>query len=412
MRGWVCLRGFSQVIGSPLPQFESAQTKVVLFGRQRRPCVVLWLREDFQVSIARWGWDGFFEAIWNNGQRADAVPARVVAQYRGLWRVASDFGERLAEPAGKLRLASEEGADWPAVGDWAAAEIRGREGPALIQEVLPRRSQFVRKTPGKKIAEQVIAANVDTILLVSARDGDLNPRRVERYLTQRWESGAKPVVVLNKADACENALEKAAEMEKVTLGAAVCVVSARTGRGLERLEPFLQSGRTLAMLGSSGVGKSTLANRLLGRAIQEVQGVRESDSRGRHTTTSRQLFVLPCGALLMDTPGLRELQLWDAEDGLAQTFADIDALAERCKFTNCRHQGEAVQSRRRSVQARWTLRGLRISVSFCASGNFCAEKRIPKPGRWKSRGSSNSCEKLGESIATRKRTKCGKRACG
>ena len=292
------------------------------------------------MSILHWGWDGYFEAVWSDGDREGTVPARVVAQHRGCWRVADDFGERTAEAAGKLRLAAEEGADWPAVGDWAAVELDTASGPALIREVLPRRSAFVRKTPGKKIAEQVMAANVDTLLLVSALDGDFNPRRVERYLAQCWKSRAKPVIVLNKADVCGDARERAAEIEKVALGTEVCVVSAKTGQGLRELEPLLRPGKTLAMLGSSGVGKSTLANRLLGDARQEVQEVRESDSRGRHTTTARELFVLPGGALLMDTPGLRELQLWDAEEGMAQAFADIDELAEQCRFSDCRHEGE------------------------------------------------------------------------
>jgi ribosome biogenesis GTPase len=296
--------------------------------------------EDAAVSIIQWGWDGYFEAVWNDSDRESTVPARVVAQHRGCWCVAGDFGERTAEAAGKLRLAAEEGADWPAMGDWAAVELDTPNGPALLREVLPRRSVFVRKTPGKKIAEQVLAANVDTLLLVSALDADFNPRRVERYLAQCWESGAKPVLVLNKADVCGDARERAAEMEKVALGTEVCVVSAKTGRGVAQLEPLLRRGKTLAMLGSSGVGKSTLANRLLGDARQEVQEVRESDSRGRHTTTARQLFVLPGGALLMDTPGLRELQLWDAEEGMAQAFADIDELAEHCRFSDCRHEGE------------------------------------------------------------------------
>jgi ribosome biogenesis GTPase len=296
--------------------------------------------EDAAVSIIQWGWDGYFEAVWSGSDRESAVPARIVAQHRGCWRVAGDFGERTAEAAGKLRLAAEEGADWPAVGDWAAVELDTASGPALLREVLQRRSAFVRKTPGKKIAEQVLAANVDTLLLVSALDGDFNPRRVERYLAQCWESRAKPVIVLNKADVCRDAHEKAAEMERVALGAEVCVVSAKTGRGLRELEPLLRPGKTLAMLGSSGVGKSTLANRLLGDTRQEVQEVRASDSRGRHTTTARQLFVLPGGALLMDTPGLRELQLWGAEEGVAQAFADIDELAQQCRFSDCRHEGD------------------------------------------------------------------------
>ena len=301
-------------------------------------------REDSSVSITgsltSWGWNSYFEAFWRDGDWENEVPGRVIAQQRKFWRVAGDFGECWAEASGKLRLAADEGADWPAVGDWVAAEVHGVGTTAVIQEVLPRRSKFVRKSPGKKMEEQVIAANVDTALLVSALDGDFNPRRVERYLAQCWESGAKPVIVLNKADACEDAQAKAAEMERVAVGTAVCVVSAKTGEGFHQLEEFLGPGHTLVLLGSSGVGKSTIANRLLGQAVQEVQPVRESDSRGRHTTTSRELFILPGGALLMDTPGLREMQLWDAEDGVAQVFAEIDALAAQCRFGDCRHEGE------------------------------------------------------------------------
>jgi len=292
------------------------------------------------VSITGWGWNSYFEAFLRGGDWGDAVPARVVAQQRKYWRVAGDFGECWAEASGKLRLAADEGADWPTVGDWVVMELHGADSTAVIQEVLPRRSKFVRKSPGKKIEEQVIAANVDTALLVSALDDDFNPRRVERYLAQCGESGARPVIVLNKADACEEARGKAAEMERVAIGTSVCVVSARTGQGFGELEEFLKSGHTLVLLGSSGVGKSTIANRLLGQTVQEVRPVRESDSRGRHTTTTRELFVLPGGALLIDTPGLREMQLWDAEHGVAQVFADIDSLAAQCRFGDCRHEAE------------------------------------------------------------------------
>jgi len=292
------------------------------------------------VSIVCWGWNDYFEAVWKDAERGNAVPARVIAQSRGVWRVAGDFGECPAEAAGKLRLAAEEGADWPAVGDWVAAELRDQRSAAQIHEVLLRRSRFVRKMAGKKIAEQVIAANVDIALLVSALDGDFNPRRVERYLTQCWESGAKPAIVLNKADACETPQERIEEMARVAMGVPVCAVSAKTGQGFDELGKYFARGQTLVLLGSSGVGKSTIVNRLLGRAIQEVREVRESDSRGRHTTTTREIFALPRGALLMDTPGLRELQLWDAQEGISQTFWDIDELAGRCRFGNCRHNGE------------------------------------------------------------------------
>jgi len=257
-----------------------------------------------------------------------------------MWRVAGDFGECAAEAAGKLRLAAEEDGDWPAVGDWVAVEVCDNACVALILEVFPRRSRFVRKVAGRKISEQVIAANVDTVLLVSALDGDFNPRRVERYLAQSWESGAKPVIVLNKADACGTPHELAEKMENVAMGVSVVLISAKTGQGFNELETYIIPRSTLVLLGSSGVGKSTIVNRLLGGAIQEVQPVRESDSRGRHTTTTRELFALPSGALLIDTPGLRELQLWDADEGISQAFADIESLAGLCRFGNCQHKGE------------------------------------------------------------------------
>src|SRR6266699_3062059 len=275
------------------------------------------LREDLAMSLSRWGWNAYFEALWGDGDRGNAVPARAIAQQRRFWRVAGDFGEGWAEAAGRLRDAADGVAEWPAVGDWVAVELHD-SAAAAIREVLPRRSQFVRKSPGKKIEEQVIAANADVALLVSALDGDFNPRRVERYLTQCWESGAKPVIVLNKADVCQTPREKIGEMERVAMGVPVCVVSTKTGQGLDELEKHLARGQTIVLLGSSGVGKSTIVNRLFGRAIQEVREVRESDSRGRHTTTAREIFALPCGTLLMDTPGLRELQLWDADDGISQ----------------------------------------------------------------------------------------------
>jgi len=303
------------------------------------------------VSILCWGWNDHFEAVWKETERADTVPARVVAQGRGLWRVVGDFGECPAEAAGKLRLAAEQGAEWPAVGDWVAVELRGQGTGAQIHEVLPRRSRFVRKMAGKKFAEQVIAANVDVALIVSGFDGDFNPRRVERYLTQCWESGAKPVIVLNKADVCKSRQEKIEQMERIAMGVSVCAVSAKTGQGFDELEKHLAPGQTVVLLGSSGVGKSTIVNRLLGRAIQEVQEVRESDSRGRHTTTARELFALPGGALLIDTPGLRELQLWDADEGISQTFADIESLAESCRFGNCRHGREPGCAVRSAIDA-------------------------------------------------------------
>ena len=289
------------------------------------------------------GWNGYFEAQWKErfGEEADVEPARVVSQQRGLWRVAGEFGECWAEPSGKLRsIADLEGdSAWPAVGDWVAAEIVG-DDRAVLHWVLPRRGVFSRKAPGKRVEQQVIAANVDTALLVAALDMDFSPRRLERYLAQCWDSGVAPAIVLNKADECEDVALRVAEAERVAIGVPVFALSARTGQGMDALEALLSPGKTIVLLGSSGVGKSTLVNRLLREEKQPTRPTRDSDSKGRHTTTSRELFRLPSGALLMDTPGLREFALWNVDEGLVETFADIEELARRCRFGNCRHEGE------------------------------------------------------------------------
>jgi ribosome biogenesis GTPase len=228
----------------------------------------------------------------------------------------------------------------PAVGDWVAVRPPASPTePGLIRAILPRRSKFSRKAAGSRTDEQVVAANVDTVFLMTGLDGDFNPRRIERYLAAGWESGAEPVLVLSKADLSEDLAERVQEVETIALGAPVFAVSSRTGQGMEALAPYLRPGRTVSVLGSSGVGKSTLINFLLGRDVQKTGGVRASDDRGRHTTTHRALFVTPSGALLLDTPGMRELQLWEADEGLGATFADIEDLAEGCRFNDCAHEG-------------------------------------------------------------------------
>jgi len=307
--------------------------------------------EDFEMAIQDLGWDSYFEEAWGERAKDACVPARVVSQQRGLWRVLGDFEECWAEPSGSFRKESEAGGDWPAVGDWIATEIIVGQKNALIQSVLPRRSRFVRKVAGKQVAEQVMAANIDVALIVAALDGDFNVRRIERYIAQCWESGARPVVVLNKADASSEARERTAEIEEIAMGVPVFAVSAKTGEGLDELLASFKKGQTIVLLGSSGVGKSTLVNRLLQEERQTTHAVRESDSRGRHTTTSRELFLLPGGTMIIDTPGLRELQLWNASEGVAQTFADVDELAAQCRFRDCQHKDEPGCAVRASIEA-------------------------------------------------------------
>jgi ribosome biogenesis GTPase len=247
--------------------------------------------------------------------------------------VLTERGELRVRLAGRLRHEAASAADLPVVGDWVAL----RDG--MIHAVLPRRSAFTRKAAWSPTEAQVLAANLDTVFVVSGLDGDFNLRRLERYLTLAWESGATPALVLTKADLCEDVGGALLEAEQVALGVPAHVVSNVTGEGLDELEPYLGPAKTVALLGSSGVGKSTLANRLLGAELQATEEIAE-DGRGRHTTTSRQLLRLPGGALLVDTPGLREIQLWDADEGIEEAFADVDELAAGCRFNDCAHRRE------------------------------------------------------------------------
>jgi len=226
----------------------------------------------------------------------------------------------------------------PAVGDWVLVEQH--DSRSTIHSVFERRSKFSRKTAGKKTEEQIVAANVDTVLLVSSLNREFNTRRIERYLTLAWESGARPIVVLNKSDLCENAAGLRVEAEKAAMGVRMVVASIVSGEGIAELREIVRAGGTTAFLGSSGVGKSSLINAILGREIQATKEVREGDDRGRHTTTSRQLIVVPGGGVLLDTPGMRELQLWDASEGISRAFADVQELAQRCKFRDCSHKDE------------------------------------------------------------------------
>jgi ribosome biogenesis GTPase len=267
-------------------------------------------------------------------------PGRVVACHGSLQRVATDAAELLCDVAGRLRHAAESALDLPAVGDFVAVASRPAEERGTIHDVLPRTSRFVRGAAGEQTRAQVVAANVDSVFLVCGLDRDYNPRRVERYLSLAFESGAQPVVLLNKADLHAQPEACRREIEGLAPGTPVHVLSAKPGLGLETLDPYLHPRRTVALLGSSGVGKSTLVNRLLGREHFPTREVRATDQRGRHTTSHRELVELPGGALLIDTPGMREIQLWDAEAGLSNAFADVSELATGCRFRDCRHGDE------------------------------------------------------------------------
>lgn len=291
------------------------------------------------MSLNPLGWNDTLEDQIHPYRGRGLAPARVAREDRDRYLLLDERGERNAGLAGRLRHEARSRAELPAVGDWVAARARAG-ATAVIVAVLPRTSAFVRKVAGETTEEQVVAANVDTVFLVAGLDGDFNLRRIERYLAAAWESGASPVLVLNKADLAGDLQARMEEVEPAAMGVPVVAVSALKGEGLEALSPWLEPGRTVALLGSSGVGKSTLINALLGSQRQMTGAVRADDSRGRHITARRELVPLPGGALLLDTPGMRELQLWGGDEGLDGAFPDVTTFAAGCRFRDCGHAGE------------------------------------------------------------------------
>ncbi|KTB49187.1 ribosome small subunit-dependent GTPase A [Dehalogenimonas alkenigignens] len=288
------------------------------------------------------GWSPFFKEHFQQLNIPDTVPARVISESKDLFQVQSAGGVLAAAIAGRMRHRLKAEGLYPAAGDWVAVKPLAGEKKAVIQAVLPRKSKFSRKAAGERTVEQIVAANVDTVFIVSGLDGgrSFNLRRIERYLTLAWSSGAAPVMVLNKADVCPGVENFILKVKAIAPGVPVHAVSARERAGLEALAPYLTEGSTVAFLGSSGVGKSALINAMLGHERQQTGAVRSDDRLGRHTTTMRQLLLLPAGGIVIDTPGMREIQMWAGEDDLHGTFSDVEMYARECRYADCGHDGE------------------------------------------------------------------------
>lgn len=298
------------------------------------------MTEERFSALRQLGWGLRFEEAFAAYTDEGLSPARVLIRQKNRYILSDGLRELSAEIAGRIHFTARTAGDYPAVGDWVVVRMRSGERAATILAILPRTSAFVRKIPGEREEEQVVAANIDTVFLVNGFDAGVNIRRIERYLVVAATSGARPVIVLNKVDLDPGADEVVREVCTAFPDVPVVVTSATRDLGLQDVAGFVPAGETAALLGPSGVGKSTIVNMLLGREHFATDEVRSADRKGRHRTSHRELVILPSGGLLIDTPGMRELQLWDVEEGVQDSFDDIEALAVDCKFRDCKHAGE------------------------------------------------------------------------
>ena len=302
------------------------------------------------MDLKELGFNEFFEKNFEPYKQKGLLAGRVIREHRHIYTVCCEHGHLSAELAGKIDYDAQTLADYPAVGDWVAVKALPQEDKAVIRAILPRKSKFTRKVAGRDLKEQIVAVNIDTVFLVSSLDDEFNLRRIERYLVLAWDSDAKPVIVLNKIDLCSDVDRYISQIKFVAPDIPIHPISATEKLGLEALYEYLGSGKTVAMLGSSGVGKSTIINSILGMEHQETAPVRPEDNKGRHITTHRELILLPEGGAVIDNPGMRELHLWADADSISRAFDDIEEIAEMCKFRDCLHDTEPQCAVRKAVE--------------------------------------------------------------
>lgn len=331
------------------------------------------------IDMKHWGLTERFQAL--AAEFPTLTVGRILSQEKGIYQVVHAQGEQLASVSGKYRYEIQAVSDYPAVGDFVILDTSDMGGQAVIHKLLPRKSVFIRKAAGTSNQEQVVAANVDLVFICMALGNDFNFRRLERYLSVTWESGATPVIILTKADLCSNVAQKEAEVTAVAAGVDILVTSSLEQDGCSSILPYLKDGKTIALIGSSGVGKSTLINRLLGEERIRTGGLR-NDEKGRHTTTHRELLQLPMGGLVIDTPGMREMGLWSVDEGLDKSFSDIERLSSACRFHDCSHTTEpgcavqnAIVSGELSVERLLSYQKLQTEVQYTENTDgYLAEK--------------------------------------
>jgi len=293
------------------------------------------------MNITQLGWNSFFQQEFVGfGGGQDLIPARVTRQDKNSYEVICEKGNLTAQVSGAFSYLAETAAEFPTVGDWVIVNVIDDEGKAIIHKRLQRKSNFTRKAAGAETEAQIVAANIDIVFLVVGLDRNFNLRRIERYLTMINKSGAEMVIILNKSDLCDETAERVEDVENIAGDIPVITMSATCDDDFSKIEQYIIEGKTVTMVGSSGTGKSTIINRLLGEERLLVKDTSEHVSQGRHTTTWRELIVLPSGGIVIDTPGMRAIELWADDDDLAYAFSDIEELSENCRFRDCRHEEE------------------------------------------------------------------------